>query len=111
MKKLLIVTSLIAGIGFVSSAFSDPVASVKGKITGYYTGWTADALRITIENATYSEIAGCAIQDGYMTDDTVVGYNTNTAVLLSAFLSGKSVRVLVMDCLYNRPKIVGVEID
>ncbi|MCU7829073.1 MAG: hypothetical protein KZQ85_08395 [Candidatus Thiodiazotropha sp. (ex Myrtea sp. 'scaly one' KF741663)] len=84
--------------------------SPRGKVTGYYTGWGADAVRVTIEGATYIE-GNCATKDGYMTvESDNTGYKTHTSALLSAYMSGKEVKVIVEGCISSRPKIWGVYI-
>lgn len=85
--------------------------SPKGKITGYYTGWAKDQVRVTIQGAAYTE-GNCTAPDGYVTaefDNT--GYKTHAATLLAAYLSGKEVRIVVDGCVSNRPRIWGVNLN
>jgi hypothetical protein len=89
---------------------SDPVRSSRGTITGYFTGWGAEAVRITISGATYSEVPTCSPGDGYMTTDAESGFKSHSSALLAAYMSGKTVNVVVDGCVSGRPKIVGVEI-
>lgn len=96
---------------FMASNSFGVVESPKGKITGYYTGWAKDLVRVTIEGATYTE-GNCPNKDGYVTaeyDNT--GYKTHTSALLAAYMSGKSVSVLVEGCIEGRPRIWAVYIN
>ncbi|WP_158658074.1 hypothetical protein [Agarilytica rhodophyticola] len=87
------------------------VNSPKGKITGFYTGWNEDNVRITIEGAQYQE-ENCPTKDGYMVSKKDInGYETHISVLLAAFMSSKAVKVVIEGCTVNRPKIIGVSID
>lgn len=94
--------------------FSNAVFAVeespKGKITGYFTGWAKDQVRVTIEGASYSE-GNCPTQDGYVTlESDNTGFKTHTSALLSAYMSGKEVKIIVQGCISNRPRIWGVYI-
>lgn len=85
--------------------------SPKGKVTGYYTGWGGDAVRVTIEGASYTE-GNCTTKDGYITSELDnTGFKTHTSALLAAYMSGKPVKVIVEGCLAGRPRIWGVYID
>lgn len=96
-----------------TSAVSAPVASGIGVITGYFTGWGGNAVRVQISNTNYSE-SGCPNQDGYMTQEVDFGpgsFKTNTAALLAASMTGKKVQVVVDGCnSAGRPKIIGVSV-
>ena len=85
--------------------------SPKGVITGYYTGWGSDTVRVTIQGASYNE-GNCATPDGYVTaksDNS--GYTTHASALLAAYMSGKPVTIVVNGCVSGRPRIWGVYID
>jgi len=93
-----------------SSAFS-ATASAKGRITGYYTGWAKDEVRVQIEGASYAE-SNCPVKDGYVTiESDNTGYKTHVTALLAAYMSGKPVTIIVEGCIDNRPRIYGVYID
>jgi len=79
-----------------------------GIVTGYYTGWGTDQVRVTIEGADYSE-GNCPTKDGYITKESDnSGYKTHTSALLSAYLAGVRVKIVVDGCISNRPRIWGV---
>lgn len=85
--------------------------SAKGKITGYYTGWAKDQVRVTIEGATYAE-GNCTNKDGYVTAEyDNSGYKTHTSALLAAYMSGKSVSIITEGCIEGRPRIWAVNIN
>lgn len=106
MKK--IIALMCCFISFNAFAIQE---SPKGQVTGYYTGWGGDSVRVTIEGAAYTE-GSCATPDGYLTSETDnSGYKTHTAALLSAYMSGKPVKIVVNGCMFDRPRIWGVSID
>jgi hypothetical protein len=47
----------------------------------------------------------------YALDPKDPGVKVHEAVLLSAFLAGKKVRLLLQGCIYNKPRIISVMID
>lgn len=105
MKKTLLILSTILSFNALSVENSPT-----GKVTGYYTGWAADQVRVTIAGADYSQ-GNCPVKDGYVTtlaDNS--GYQAHTSALLAAFMSGKPVSVTVNGCLNDRPRIWGVNI-
>jgi hypothetical protein len=107
IKNIFVVTFLTY---ITSSAFA-VTESPKGKITGYYTGWAKDQVRVTIEGANYTE-GNCQFKDGYVTaelDNT--GYKTHVSALLAAYMSGKSVSITVEGCIEGRPRIWAVSIN
>lgn len=108
MKKALLCIFILLN---VNTVFAAATATPKGKITGYYTGWAADQIRVTIEGAAYVE-SNCPIKDGYITRDSDnSGYKTHTSALLAAYMSGKSVTLIIDGCIEGRPRILGVYID
>ena len=111
MKKIIYRGVISFVLVFLSTnVFSEPVRSSRGTITGYFTGGGTEAVRITISNATYSEVAECIARDGYVTTEMDAGFKSHTSALLAAYMSGKTVNVVVDGCAMSRPKIIGVEI-
>jgi hypothetical protein len=107
MKKV-ITAFILVGLSGVACAVTP---SPKGKITGYYTGWATDEIRVTIEGAAYTE-NNCPHRDGYSSRESDnSGYKTHTTALLAAFVSGKPVTIIVDGCINGRPRIFGVNID
>ncbi|AJQ96048.1 hypothetical protein [Gynuella sunshinyii] len=106
MKKILF--CLVLCISFNAAAVEKtPI----GKITGYYTGWNHDQVRVTIEGADYTE-GNCETKDGYVTEDSDnSGYKTHISALLAAYMAGKPVGLIVEGCLRGRPKIWGVNME
>ncbi|WP_196137447.1 hypothetical protein [Aliikangiella sp. G2MR2-5] len=102
---------IFAILSSISVSLLAAETSVKGKITGYYTGWGSDTVRVRIEGATYAE-SDCPVKDGYMTSESDnKGFKTHTSALLAAYMSGKSVSIVVEGCVNSRPRIWGVYID
>lgn len=95
----------------VSSAVLAVEESPKGKITGYFTGWNSEQVRVTVDGATYAE-GNCQAKDGYMTSEMDnAGFKSHTSALLAAYMGGKSVKIIVDGCgQVGRPKIIGVYI-
>lgn len=51
-------------------------------------------------------------KDGYMTlESDNAGYRSHTSVLLAAYMSGKSVSLVLEDCTAGRPRIIGFNMD
>jgi hypothetical protein len=46
----------------------------------------------------------------YALDPKDPGVKVHEAVILSAFLSGRQVRLVIQGCIYDKPKIIGVNI-
>lgn len=98
---------LICVSGAAFSAEESPV----GKITSYFTGWNSEQVKVTIAGATYIE-GDCPTKDGYMTTESDnSGFKSHTSALLAAYMSGKSVKLIIDGCgPAGRPKIIGVHI-
>lgn len=97
-------------IVFPFAAFA-AVETPTGKITGYYTGWNQDRVRVTIEGADYTE-GGCNLKNGYVTAASEnPGHATHVSALLAAYIAGKPVRLVIEGCNNDRPKIWGVYME
>lgn len=107
VNKLFLVLGLVSLSGLAFAVTESP----KGKITGFYTGWGKDQVRVTIEGASYTE-SNCQFKDGYITvESDNSGYKTHTSALLAAYMSGKSVSIMVEGCTEGRPRIWAVNIN
>ena len=80
-----------------------------GTITSYNTGWLADSIRVTTTAPTTNP-QNCPTLDGYVTSPSDPGNRASQAALLTAFVSGKSVSLVISGCYQGRPQIIGVSI-
>jgi hypothetical protein len=105
-----------------------PEYSAFGHITALETGRTESVFRdpentmsvsldVAFVNPGPGELGGvgvftpCKIADaGYALDPKDPAVTVHEAALLSAFLAGKKVRVVVNGCIFDKPRIIGVDI-
>jgi hypothetical protein len=111
-----------------------PVFEAKGSIVGLLTGWSADTMSVRLDNEyrdpnqfinakdcnpQYSRLVMPQASDkfiycpttraGYALDPSEEGIKVHEAVLLSAFLSGREVVLVLRGCApYGKPRIIGV---
>ena len=106
MRYSILVFLLIVSVDVMAVSFTP-----KGLVTGYYTGWGGDGVRVTIEGADYSE-AGCNVKDGYLTlESDNSGYKTHISALLAAYIAQKAVTLTIEGCIGGRPRIWGVSLN
>src|SRR2546427_12933983 len=92
----LIVCSLVSPVllcSLVSAAFAQTTTGA-GVITSYNTGWSSDQVRVTT-TAPFSNPSSCTTPDGYVTNPADPGNHAHQAALLSAFLAGKTVQLVI----------------
>jgi hypothetical protein len=92
-------------------ALAAPNYSQFGQVIGIETGWSDDTMAVKLDVPTVNSPTPCKITTaGYALDPTDRGVKLHQSVLLSAFLTGRKVRVLVDGCVYDKPRIIGVGI-
>jgi hypothetical protein len=95
----------------------------EGYVVGFSTGWTPlDTMSVRLD-ADFRNAEGCVplgslgisiarpcpVTDaGYALDPTDNGVKLHEAVLLSAFLTGQKVHLLLHDCAFGKPRIISV---
>jgi hypothetical protein len=89
-----------------------------GHIVRLETGWYDDTMAIVLDvpfvNSVYTtpwEPLGsdsCKITDSYALDPKDPGIKVHEAALLSAFVAGKKVRLLINECVYDKPRVIAV---
>jgi hypothetical protein len=106
---LVFATSLVASLHLLSvRMFAQTVGSTQqGTITFYGVGWSANTVRVQT-TAPPMNPGSCTGTDGYMTNPSDSGNQAYQAALLSAFLAGKNVVLILQGCTSNRPQIIGV---
>lgn len=126
--KLFIAAAIASGLS-ASPAASAPRYSEFGHVVGLETGWLDDTMGVKLdvpfvnsfemswlvfsplESLPHGRRKPCKITTaGYALDPKDRGVKLHQAVLLSAFLAGRKVRVLVEGCIYDKPRIIGVGI-
>lgn len=99
-----------------------------GRIVSLETGWYADTMSIALDasvpfvnphrqfplglNDDSAEVQYlCKISNaGYALDPNDPGVKVHQAALLSAFVAGKRVRLLIDGCVYDKPRVIAVGI-
>jgi len=109
-KVLTKVAVFLFAAGLASSAHAQQW-SAAGTITFYTTGFLADQVRVQT-TAPFINPANCPTTDGYITNPSDSGNHTHQAALLGAYLSGKTVQIVVSTtaCYLGRPQIIAVTI-
>lgn len=88
-----------------------------GRIERLGSAWRADAMAVhhsaPFVNAQRGggRVAECIrVNDGYATDPNDPGHKLHHAILIGAFLHNKQVRLLLQACVYDKPRIISVEV-
>lgn len=103
--RLLVFTSLMLVTVEAASATVTGVVTIKQ----IRTGWDADAFAVET-NEPVMKPAGCPYPDGYGSSAASPGYKEHYAAVLTAFGTGRSIRIVVSDadCYEGRPRIMGL---
>lgn len=92
-----------------------------GSITSLEAGWGADTIAIRL-NAPFQNSfvpapavpggarACTATNAGYATDPNDPGHSLYHTLAMAAFLNKKDVRLLLQGCVYDKPKIIAIQI-
>ena|SRR5438105_11431940 len=102
-----------------------------GRILGLETGWNNDQMAVKLERPPEQQFVNShecfgvfvthpcgarlenyklVVADHYALNPQDPGVKVHEAVLLSAFLTGRTVRLVIQGCIYDLPKIIGVNI-
>jgi hypothetical protein len=102
-----------------------------GHILGLETGWNNDQMAVKLERPPEQQFVNsyecislrvkhpCGLRlenkqfveaDHYALNPQDPGVKVHEAVLLSAFVAGRTVRLVIQGCIYDLPKIIGVNI-
>jgi hypothetical protein len=81
-------------------------------ITGIRTGWNAESFAIVSQEPIVNP-AHCPTPDGYISDQSLPGYNTYYPAALNAFVWSPTVVVTVHNsaCFAGRPVLIGVNLS
>lgn len=92
----------------VAHAQGTPASTQYGSFTGFGTCWSSDCL-IVSTNAPYVD-NGCGggASAQYATSPGAPGNTTIHATLTGAMLAGKKVTLVVQNCVFGHPQIIGV---
>jgi hypothetical protein len=109
-SKWILAGVFILGL-WAAPALAAPNYSQFGHVIGIETGWLDDTMAVKLDVPTVNSPTPCRIMTaGYALDPGDKGVKLHQSVLLSAFLSGRKVRILVEGCVYDKPRIIGVGI-
>jgi hypothetical protein len=94
-----------------------------GHVTALETGWHDDTMSITLDpsvpfvNSIRHSLEinqpdmFCKVTNGgYALDPKDPGVKAHEAVLLAAFIAGKKVRLLINECIFDKPRVIAVGI-
>ncbi|MEA1672309.1 hypothetical protein [Nitrospirillum sp. BR 11163] len=77
-----------------------------GRITLYAAGYGLNVARV-VTTAPLVDL-GCGLPDGYLTNPNDPGSTLYQSTLLSAYLAGRQVQLILNGCYLQRPQIIGV---
>jgi hypothetical protein len=94
-----------------------------GHVTALETGWHDDTMSITLDPSvpfvnslrhsfeiTQPDMSCKVTNAGYALDPRDPGVKAHEAVLLAAFIAGKKVRLLINECVFDKPRVIAVGI-
>lgn len=96
---------------FIGSASSQTYL-LPGKISKISTGWNVDAVSIFMSTG-ISNPANCSMNDLVIMDITTPGYKTHYLAAALAFSMNSDITIVISNtqCLYGRPKIIGLSVS
>jgi len=92
----------------VAHAQGTPASTQYGSITGLGTCWSSDCYIIATSAPYVDNGCGGGASSQYATSPGAPGNTTIHATLLGAFLAGKKVSLVVQNCVFGHPQIIGV---
>jgi hypothetical protein len=101
----------MALFAFTSATLAEasPVQTPTGFITSLHGGWVNANLRVKTDFA-WNNPENCSYTDGYMVDAADPGHELFSSMLISAFMSGKRIQLVLDGCAHERPRIISVEL-
>lgn len=88
-------------------AAATPTEVTWAKIMRIQGGWYDAVLSVEL-NSTFVNPDGCSWSGWYQLDTSVGGAQLFQSMLVSAFMAGKEVSLIIDGCTGNRPKIISV---
>lgn len=101
---------LLAIATSASTVQAAPTSTPEGNITYMEGGWVGAGLRVQLSQGPFTNPSSCPLIDGYTTQPADSGHQLFNAMLLSAYMSGRRVRMVIDDCAFDRPRIISVVI-
>jgi hypothetical protein len=81
------------------------------KVTVLQSGWFVDRMLVFIDAPGIVNPDGCTLDtNGYILNENHTGRNLFNTMLLSAFLNGREVALVISGCWDTRPQVVSVAI-
>ncbi|MFO1418150.1 MAG: hypothetical protein U1E83_05720 [Methylotetracoccus sp.] len=107
MKTILPLVLLSVGTAVHAAS---PQYSDWGYVTQIATGWADDTMAV-YHTAPLANPSGCGVVNaGYATSPADPGHKLFHATILGAYLAHKQVAILALDCVYDKPRILGVNV-
>jgi hypothetical protein len=98
-----------------------PEYTAWGHVSALETGWSQDTMSITLDptvpfvngsEPVVGVLVPCSVTNaGYALDPADPGVKVHEAALLSGLASRKWVRLLVLGCVFNKPKVIAVGVS
>lgn len=83
-----------------------------GRIGGFETGWSEDTMAVFMAaNVPFINPGKCRVTNSYALDPSEPGNHAHEAALMGAYFNGKSVRLLINGCVYDKPRIIAVGVQ
>jgi len=109
MKMRFIGLAVLVSLAFCANRANAQSYVASGTVTTYQTGWSLDAVKVQT-TAPFVDL-GCGLTDGYYTSPNDPGNHAHQAALLSAFMAGRPVTLVISGCYGSRPQIIGVNLQ
>jgi hypothetical protein len=90
---------------------TQPQSTTWGRIVTFETGWSDDTMAVTLANVPVVNPSRCNVTSSYALDPAEPGNHTHQAALMGAYFNQKQVRLIVLGCVYNKPRIIGVAVQ
>jgi hypothetical protein len=105
---------ILAVVG-MTTAIANPASAAPsytewGSVKVLSAGWVQDTMSVT-HSAPVVNPSGCSVTNaGYATNPEDPGHSLFHTMLMAAFLNRKEVQLLIEGCVYNKPRIIGVNV-
>lgn len=112
-SKVLVMIGLVWAAGFGSGGMAQTTTPQPVTIDKLGTVWDADGFILRPPAGhTFSNPANCSLLDGYIAAGAWAGYKGHLQMAQMALALNKPVVLVISatDCVYNRPRIMAVEV-
>jgi hypothetical protein len=118
-RTILVVAAFLTSVSAGRAQVIEQHYTAWGHIVALETGWFNDTMSITLDpsvpfvNGTEPGFRPgehfCTVKTaGYALDPADAGVKVHQAALLSGYIAGKHVRLLVSGCVFSKPRVIAV---